>query len=112
MERYGSVIGVKKERLDEYLMLHENVWPEVEDKMFECNIRNFTIFKRQLPDGNPYLFCYLEYVGTDYAADMQRIAEHERTQEWWSLCKPCMQPFEDRAVDEWWASMEEVVHHC
>lgn len=112
MKRYGSVIGVKPERLDEYLDLHSDVWPAVEDKMFECNIRNFTIFLRRLPDGLPYLFCYFEYAGSDYVADMEQIAADEVTQKWWALCKPCMQPFQDRAADEWWATMEEVVHHC
>jgi L-rhamnose mutarotase len=35
--------------------------------MFECNLRNYTIFLRRLPDagGTPYLFCYFEYVGED-----------------------------------------------
>ena len=112
MKRYGSVVGVKEDRLDEYLKLHANVWPEVEDKMYECNIRNFTIFLRRLPDQKHYLFCYFEYVGDDYVADMKRMAADETTQKWWDISKPCHEPFADRAVDEWWATMEEVVHHC
>lgn len=112
MKRYGSVIGVRKERLEEYLELHRNVWPAVEDKMYECNIRNFTIFLRHLPDGKPYLFMYFEYIGDDFKADAKKNANCEVTQKWWSLCKPCQEPLTDRANDEWWANMEEVVHHC
>ena len=112
MQRYGSVIEVREDKLDEYLRLHSDVWPEVEERMFESNIRNFTIFLRRLPDGRPYLFSYFEYVGEDYEADMQAIADDETTQRWWDLGKPCQEPFPDREPGEWWASMEEVVHHC
>lgn len=112
MKRYGSVIEVRSERLEDYLELHRNVWPEVEDKMFECNMRNFTIFRRQLLDGKHYLFSYFEYVGDDYDADMKQIAADETTQKWWELCEPCQRPLDDRNEGEWWASMEEVVHHC
>lgn len=112
MKRYGSVIGVREEKLEEYLKLHSNVWPAVEDKMFECNIRNFTIFRRRLPDGKHYLFSYFEYAGEDFKADMDRMAADETTQKWWALCQPCQQPLEDREPDEWWAAMREVVHHC
>lgn len=112
--RYGSVIEVHEDRLDRYLELHSDVWPAVEDKMFECNIRNFSIFLRHLPDANgtPYLFCYFEYVGDDYQADMDRMAADETTQKWWDLCKPCHKPLPDRAEGEWWATMQEVCHHC
>lgn len=112
MKRYGSVIGVKADRLEEYLRLHSNVWPAVEDKMYECNIRNFTIFRRTLADGQHYLFSYFEYVGEDFDADMKKMADDETTQKWWALCKPCQEPLPDRAEGEWWATMEEVVHHC
>ncbi|WOO42706.1 L-rhamnose mutarotase [Rubellicoccus peritrichatus] len=112
MKRYGCVIGVKEEKLEEYLELHRNVWPAVEDKMHECNIRNFTIFLRRLPDGKPYLFCYFEYVGENYEADMAKNAADETTQKWWSICKPCQEPLADREEGEWWANMEEIVHHC
>ena len=80
--------------------------------MFECNIRNFTIFLRHLPDadGVPYLFCYFEYVGDDYQGDMDKMAADETTQKWWDLCKPCHDPLPDRAEGEWWAGMEEVFH--
>ena len=29
MKRYGSMIKVKPEKLDEYVRYHEDVWPEV-----------------------------------------------------------------------------------
>jgi L-rhamnose mutarotase len=105
MKRYGSIIGVRLEKLEEYRRLHAGVWPGVLKMISECNIRNYSIYYR---DG--YLFSYFEYEGTDYEADMARMAADPETQRWWSVCKPCQQPLETRAHGEWWANMEEVFH--
>jgi L-rhamnose mutarotase len=56
------------------------------------------------------LFSYFEYTGTDYKADMARMAADETTQKWWSFCIPCQKPLSDREPGEWWAGMEEVFH--
>ena len=111
MKRYGLVIGVREEKLAEYKRLHANVWPEVDAMIGECNIRNFTIFLRKLPDGKHYLFCYFEYVGADYDADMKKMAADSMTQKWWALTDPCQEPLPDRRLGEKWAAMAEVVHH-
>ena len=37
MKRYGSVIGVKEEKLSEYKTLHAAVWPEVLKKITACH---------------------------------------------------------------------------
>jgi L-rhamnose mutarotase len=110
MQRYGMVIGVKAERIPEYKRLHAAVWPEVLRRITECNIRNYSIYLRRLPDGNHYLFSYFEYIGTDFAGDMARMAADPVTQRWWAVCKPCQEPLPDRAEGEWWAAMEEAFH--
>jgi len=110
MKRYGMVIGLNEEKLEEYKELHAAVWPDVLKMISECNIRNYSIYLRQLPDGNYYLFSYFEYVGDDFAADMEKMAADPATQRWWAVCKPCQQPLPDIADGEWWAEMEEVFH--
>lgn len=105
MRRYGSVIRVWPERLEEYKRLHASVWPDVLQTIAECNIRNYSIF---LKDG--FLFGYFEYVGEDYQADMARMAADPVTQEWWKLTAPCQLPLETRREGEWWAEMEELFH--
>ena len=110
MQRHAHIIQLKNDCIEKYKALHANVWPEVLEKISHCNIRNYSIYLRQLPDANFYLFSYFEYVGTDFAHDMQAMAEDPRTQEWWDVCKPCQQPLEDIPKGEWWASMEEVFH--
>ena len=110
MKRCGMVIGVHEEKLDEYKRLHAAVWPDVLKKITECNIRNYSIYLRKLPDGRHYLFSYFEYVGKDFDADMAAMATDETTREWWKHCMPCQAPLTDRAAGEWWAGMEEVFH--
>lgn len=105
MQRFGSVIQVDLEKLEEYKQLHANVWPEIFLMIKACNIRNYSIF---LKDG--YLFSYFEYTGPDYEADMAKMADDPMTQRWWAVCMPCQIPLESRKSGEWWASMEEVFH--
>jgi len=110
MERYGSVIGVRPEKIEEYRKLHAAVWPDVLRMITACNIRNYSIYLRRLPDGKHYLFSHFEYVGSDYEADMARMAADPTTQRWWDVCMPCQEALPDRAEGEWWAAMEEVFH--
>ena len=105
MKRYGSLIGLRPEALDEYKRYHAAVWPEVLAMIQKCNIHNYSIF---LKDG--LLFSYFEYHGTNYDVDMARMAADPKTQEWWKIMIPMQRPLETRGKDQWWASMEEVFH--
>ena len=105
VKRYGQVIGVKAERLEEYKAYHAAVWPEVLDTIRACNIRNYTIFHK---DGQ--LFAYFEYVGKDFEADMAKMAADPKTQEWWAIMMPMQEPLGTRAEGEWWADLQAVFH--
>ena len=105
MQRYGMVIGVKADKMEEYKRLHAAVWPGVLAKISACGIRNYSIYYK---DG--LLFSYFEYHGDDFAGDMAKMAADPLTQEWWAVCKPCQEPLAGRAEGEWWADMEEVFH--
>jgi len=111
MKRYGMVLGIKPEKIDQYVKLHAAVWPDVLKKITECNIRNYSIYLRQLDDGRHYIFSYFEYHGADFAADMAKMAADPATQRWWAVCKPCQQPLGNRKEGEWWSMMEEVFHY-
>ena len=106
MKRYGMVINVKPEKIDEYKKLHTAVWPDVLKTISDCNIRNYSIY---LKDNT--LFSYFEYTGSNFDADIAKMAADPVTQKWWDVCKPCQQPLETRNTGEWWANMEEVFHH-
>ncbi len=110
MQRYGWVIGLRPEKIDEYKRLHATAWPGVLRMIKDCGIQNYSIYLRRLDDGKHYLFSYLEYTGHDFAGDMARMAADRTTQAWWDVCKPCQEPLASRAEGEWWATMEEVFH--
>jgi L-rhamnose mutarotase len=105
LTRYGWVIKVKPEKLAEYKELHANPWPGVDSMLKVCNIQNYSIYYR---DG--LLFSYLEYTGTDFDADMAKMAADSTTQEWWKLTDPCQEPVDSAEEGVWWADMEEVYH--
>lgn len=109
MKRFGSVIGVRKEKIAAYKKLHAAVWPEVLKKIKQCHIRNYSIYLHKL-GGKYYLFSYFEHTGKDIDADLARMAADPMTQKWWAVCKPCQKPIPDRKKGEWWAGMEEVFH--
>jgi L-rhamnose mutarotase len=108
MQRMGQVIGLNAEKIAEYKRLHAAVWPDVLKTITACNIKNYSIF---LKEPENLLFAYFEYHGTDFAADMAKMADDKTTQEWWAVCMPCQAPLATRAEGEWWAGMEEVFHH-
>ena len=105
IKRFCKVIGIKPEKREEYLQLHQNVWPEVCENIREANIRNYSLFLR-----GELLIQYYEYHGDDIEADFQKDLNSEVKQKWESLCKPCQQPLEDSLEGEWWSDMEEIMH--
>lgn len=105
MRRFGQIIGIPPENITEYSRLHAAVWPEVLQKITECNIRNYSIFVH-----DNLLFAYFEYVGEDFEADMAKMADDPKTQEWWAINKPLQSPLPTRQSGEWWATMKEVFH--
>ena len=105
VKRFGQMIRLKPEGASSYLEHHRNVWPDVLKMIQQCNIRNYSIFIKDLT-----LFAYFEYVGTDFEGDMQKMANDPATQRWWDVVKPLMDPIETRSPDEFWAEMEEIFH--
>ena len=105
MKRYGMIIGVNPEKIEEYKKLHAAVWPEVLNRITACNIRNYSIYLK-----DNMLFSYFEYIGKDFGADMALMAADPTTQKWWDVCMPCQVPVVSRNEGEWWANMEEVFH--
>ena len=107
MQRMGQIVGLNADKVDEYRRLHAAVWPDILSMISECNIKNYSIY---LKEPENLMFSYYEYHGTDYAADMAKMAADPKTQEWWSVCMPCQKPHDTRKEGEWGAMMEEVFH--
>jgi len=107
MKRMGMMIGIKPEKIEQYKQLHAQVWPSVLKQIRGANIRNYSIFLRE-PEN--VLFGYWEYHGTDFEADMAKIAKDPETIKWWALTDPCQEPLESRNENEQWAMMDHVFY--
>lgn len=105
--RFGAVIGLIPEQEKYYRELHANVWPSVLDRIKKSNIRNYSIHIAEI-EGKKYLFSYLEYVGKDYEADMNAIADDPETQRWWKETDPCQFLLNPDEPSEKWIPMEMV----
>lgn len=105
MKRFGQIIKIKSEGVDDYVKHHAAVWPGVLSKIKDCNISNYSIFIKDL-----VMFAYFEYDGDNFERDMDKMAAHKETQRWWSVVKPLMDPIESRKEGEFWANMEEIFH--
>ena len=105
MKRYAQIIQLNTKDEEKYILYHEKVWPSVLRTIADCNIHNYSIFLR-----NGLLFAYFEYHGTDYAADMRKMAADPETQRWWKIMDPMQQPLEDATSGEKWSQMQEVFH--
>lgn len=103
--RVAMVCRMLPEKREEYLALHRDVWPGVEQTLREGNIRNFSIFER-----GEVLFGYYEYVGDDLAADDAKMAADPVTQRWWALTGPCQRPFDALGPEPTWQVMTEAWH--
>jgi L-rhamnose mutarotase len=110
VERYGMVVKLKNDKIDEYKRLHAEPWPHVVEMIRECNIRNYSIYLAELEPDEYYLFGYFEYVGDDFNADMAKSAADEINQRWWKLTDPCQEPVYASKQGELWARMQEVFH--
>ena len=69
-KRLGFSGILKTSMIEEYERLHANPWPEVTQMIQECNIRNYSIFRR-----GTQVFSYLEYVGDNFEKDMEKMEQ-------------------------------------
>ena len=107
MRRFGQMIRLCPDMVEEYKRIHVRIWPEIEQAIRELGITNYSIFFK-----DSVLFAYFEYAGPEeaYDAQMETLANAPRMQEWWSATKAMQIPLDTRAEGEWWADMEEVFH--
>jgi L-rhamnose mutarotase len=105
VRRFGQVIRVRPDRIDDYERLHAEPWPGVLAAIRAANIRNYSIFRH-----GELLFAYLEYVGEDLDADMAAMAADSVVKDWWKLTDAMQEPFPERDAGTWWLTIPEIFH--
>ena len=103
---FGQLGRLKPEKIEEYEALHGAPWPEVLQTIYDCNLRNYSIFRH-----GDLVFAYFEYVGEDYDADMAKMAEDPVTQDWWTHTHPCFEEFAISPESEFYHDMKQIFYH-
>jgi cytidyltransferase-like protein len=97
----GSIIGLKKEFEEQYIVLHKHTFPGVLECIGRSNISDYSIFLH-----NGILFSHMVYTGHNFADDMQSMSSDQTTHEWWKLTDRMQQPLPSRKENEWWAEID------
>lgn len=100
MKRIMQVIGVRPERLEEYIALHDHIWPEVAEAISQAHLENYSIFHL-----SGTLMQYMEYTGTDLEGDMTRLSESDAMRLWCDVCRTMQLPGSGQ-----WLDAQEVFH--
>jgi len=111
--RFGQMVKLKPEFVQQFKEAHAHVWPEVLKQIKGCNIQDYSIFHD--PETN-ILFAAFRYVGYDYEGDMERMRENPKVREWWAMTDGWQESMVPGATGSgaeppapgWWKPMEEV----
>ena len=102
IRRFGQIAKLKQDMIKEYDKLHAAVWNDVLKTIKECNMQNYSIYRK-----DDVLFAYFEYNGADYEADMAKMASDPAIQSWWTHTHPC---FVQEKEGIFYTDMKELFH--
>jgi len=105
MKRIGFLLKVKKEKLEEYKKIHENVWPEMLEAITRSGWHNYSLFMRE--DGT--LFGYFE-TPTDLQTALDEMGKEEINTKWQEMMAPYFESVSGGRADEILVELEEVFH--
>lgn len=104
-KRYASVIKLKPEYRERYIVLHAHPFPGLIEQLRASGLRNYSIFLKE-----DLLFSLVEYTGDEYSSDMTDIENNSTVQDWWKLTDPMQETLSTGNSNEWWVSMKELFH--
>src|SRR5690349_20383148 len=105
MNRVAFVLKVRPERLEEYKLLHERVWPEMLQALHEAGWHNYSLFVRD--DGT--LFGYFETPDSLQAAQAL-MAEKEVNTRWQEFMAPFFESPDNSRPDQMFLELSEIFH--
>jgi L-rhamnose mutarotase len=102
--RYGRIVKIKAENLEEYILFHKSVWSEVQDTIRDTGIKNYTIF-----NWGSYIFSYYEINGED-THNTRELLVSEPCRQWEEIMSKMQVCVEEDEGDTRWTRMEEIFH--
>jgi L-rhamnose mutarotase len=104
MQRVCFLLKVKADRLEEYKVCHQAVWPEMLKALSETGWKNYSIFMRE--DG--LLVGYLET--PDFNAALSGMAVLDVNERWQKVTGKFFEALDGKRPDEEMKPLEEVFH--
>jgi L-rhamnose mutarotase len=105
MKRIGFMLKVRQDKIAEYKVFHQNVWPEMLDALRRTGWHNYSLFMRE--DG--LMFGYFETPDSLEAA-VAAMSKEEVNARWQNTMAPFFEQLGDRRPDEGMFQIEEVFH--
>lgn len=105
MKRIGFQLKVKQEKIDEYVMHHEHVWPEMLQALRETGWHNYSLFIRE--DG--LLFGYFE-TEESLATAQAKMASRDVNTRWQEFMAPYFESPNNARPDEMFLELKEIFH--
>jgi L-rhamnose mutarotase len=104
VNRYCFCLQVKPDRLEEYVVRHRNVWPDMQAALREAGWHNYSLFLRD--DG--LLIGYVE--AKDLAAAQEAMAATEVNARWQAEMTDFFTGIDGRPPDESFLLLPEIFH--
>jgi L-rhamnose mutarotase len=105
MERVCFLLRIRPDRMQEYLQVHTEVWPEMLDALSAAGWRNYSLFLRPA-DG--LVVGYLET--DDFAAAQAAMAATDVNRRWQAGMAPYFQDLDGQRPDEGLVRLQEYFH--
>ena len=97
-QRTAFTLRVRPDKIEEYILAHQDVWPEMLDALRSAGIRNYTIYR----DGDR-VFGYFE--ADDLAAAEEYLAQQDVSTRWQDAMAMLL---EERVPDGGAPALEEI----
>ena len=104
-QRYAMAVRLKEEKRDFYLKNHQSVWPEVLNELKKIKVKNYSIFLK-----DDFMFGYLEYDGSNFNEDMEKMQKIPVVEKWTKLMIDCFNPFPGHEDNNSWVMMDEIFY--
>ena len=105
MQRVGFRLQLKKDRLDEYVAHHQQVWPEMLAALSETGWHNYSLF---LDRNDATLFGYFET--PDLESALRGMDSKEINEKWQAMMGDFFVALEGRRPDEGFLQLENIFY--
>ena len=105
MERVGFRLQLNAEKLDEYVVHHANVWPEMREALTATGWHNYSLF---LDRSDATLIGYFET--PDLQAALAGMAATDINAKWQAFMAPYFRALEGKRPDEGFVILEPIFY--